>query len=257
MGPLNSTLVFFLLSLALGIGIFNPLAPTKMTGVGLFKVMQMITLASLVFVLVTIGFALGNSYSLSLLTMTGVAFAATIFSLLLHKDQKSTLMWLFYFMQNLSLLYLVLIQSNLAPQAMVHLFLGGALLGIITYAMVLGHWYLVTPKLSEAPLKKCMMILWLIMGAKLVLLPTHYFGQAEYFSTGSLQAMGSMMNWVFLSMRVLWGYVTIAGLSYFAWRLIKMRSIQSATGVLYVMTFFVFAGELISAYVFFKYGLYL
>jgi hypothetical protein len=35
---------------------------------------------------------------------------------------------------------------------------------------------------------------------------------------------------------------------------VRMRSIQSATGVLYVMTFFVFVGELIASYMYLKMG---
>jgi len=60
-----------------------------------------------------------------------------------------------------------------------------------------------------------------------------------------------------LLMRIGWGYLIIGIMSYFAWRLIKMRSIQSATGILYVMTFFIFTGELLSGYILFKYGLFI
>ncbi len=66
---------------------------------------------------------------------------------------------------------------------------------------------------------------------------------------------GYTFNWLVISMRWLWGYVALAVLSAFAWRLCRMRSIQSATGVLYIMVFFVFVGELISGYLYFKHGL--
>ena len=257
MGPLNATIIFFLLSLSLGIGIFTPLASTRMTGAGLFKVMQQISLVALLFVAVTVFLAGSGTYSISLVFGLGVALASMVFTLLFHQDEKSKFMWLFYLLQNISLILMVVSYSNLESLPMLHLALGGLLLGIITYAMVLGHWYLVTPKLSEKPLLKSLWIVWMVLLAKLILLPNLYLDQTQYYSPGSMLAMGSMMNWVFLAMRVLWGYITIVALSYFAWRLVRMRSIQSATGVLYVMTFFVFAGELISAYIYFKYGLYL
>ena len=68
---------------------------------------------------------------------------------------------------------------------------------------------------------------------------------------------GYMFNWIVLVMRLTWGYLIIGIMSYFTWKLVKMRSIQSATGILYVMTFFVFIGELISTFFFYKYGMYL
>ena len=67
---------------------------------------------------------------------------------------------------------------------------------------------------------------------------------------------GYMFNWIMLLMRFGWGYLIIGIMGYYIWRLTKIRSIQSATGVaLYVMTFFVFIGELIAGYYHFKYGI--
>jgi hypothetical protein len=60
-----------------------------------------------------------------------------------------------------------------------------------------------------------------------------------------------------LTMRVSFGYLVILGMSFFNWKLLKLRSIQSSTGILYAMTFFVFIGELVSTYIFFNYGLYI
>ena len=82
------------------------------------------------------------------------------------------------------------------------------------------------------------------------------FKDAGFFLEGSRLGAGYMFNWIILTMRMVWGYhYWDHELFYMA--SCKMRSIQSATGVLYVMTFFVFVGELISAYFFHKYGMHL
>jgi hypothetical protein len=49
----------------------------------------------------------------------------------------------------------------------------------------------------------------------------------------------------------------ILGMSFFNWKLLKIRSIQSSTGILYAMTFFVFIGEMVSVYMFYNYGLFI
>ena len=94
-----------------------------------------------------------------------------------------------------------------------------------------------------------------VLPLKLTLLAVAYFSNESLFISGSNSAMGYMFNWIMLLMRLGWGYLVIAIMGYYTWRLTKMRSIQSATGVLYVMTFFVFIGELIAGYYHFKYGI--
>ncbi len=136
-----------------------------------------------------------------------------------------------------------------------HLMSSCLFLGLITFSMVLGHWYLVTPKLSEKPLMKASYLIWGLLFVKIALSTEEYLANSDVFTEGTMLAEGYMFNWLLFSMRALWGYLVIGILSYFSYRLIKMRSIQSATGVLYVMTFFVFVGELISTYLFFKHGL--
>ena len=76
----------------------------------------------------------------------------------------------------------------------------------------------------------------------------------DFFKEYSELGAGYMFNWIALSMRFLWGYAILFIMSYFTWKLVKIRSIQSATGVLYVMVFFIWIGELISHYMFFNYG---
>ena len=83
-------------------------------------------------------------------------------------------MWGLYVVQNLALSgALYLYQSHQFSSAFnlmnVAFFFSSALfLGVITYSMLLGHWYLVVPKLSRA-LKIALIVTWLVMLGKLLM----------------------------------------------------------------------------------------
>ncbi len=93
------------------------------------------------------------------------------------------------------------------------------------------------------------------MAAKLLLSIWGTYQALPFMEEGTSLGDGYIFNTLVIVMRWLWGYLAIGVLSWFAWRLCKMRSIQSATGVLYIMVFFVFVGELLSIYLYFKNGL--
>ncbi|TDJ08192.1 MAG: hypothetical protein E2O68_02395 [Deltaproteobacteria bacterium] len=255
MGPLAQTFEFFLFSLALGVGGFSILVDSKKIGGGFFRLVSHISFGAL---LVASFFFWGTRGSFDY--RVGI-FAMVLLSYLIvgrkHEDEKSAFMWINYFIQTVGMLLILFffIKENSAVFPWYHFpfFLSSSLLvGIITFSMTLGHWYLVTPKLSEKPLIICTYIIWGVLSFKVFLtLLTFYLGFDSYSGDGY------SFNILMLLMRVIWGYVIIGVLSYFTYRLVKMRSIQSATGILYVMTFFVFIGELISIYFYFKYGFYL
>lgn len=255
MDPLVKTFEFFLFSLSLGVGGFSVLVDSKKIGGGFLRLVSHVCFGAL---LLASFFFWG--------TMGSFDYRVGIFALVLlsylvvgrkHEDDKSTFMWINYFIQVVGMLTILFffIRENSASFPWYHypFFLSSSLLvGIITFSMVLGHWYLVTPKLSERPLIISTYITWGVLAFKVALtLLTFYQGFDSY------KGDGYSFNVLMLLMRVVWGYVIIGILSYFNYRLVKMRSIQSATGILYVMTFFVFIGELISIYFYFKYGFYL
>jgi hypothetical protein len=123
--------------------------------------------------------------------------------------------------------------------------------------MILGHWYLVVPKLSEKPLKIAALFTWAILAIKIIWSSYSLYNNYAFFEEQTQLGAGYAFNWMLLSMRVSFGYLVILGMSFFNWKLLKLRSIQSSTGILYAMTFFVFIGELVSTYIFFNYGLYI
>lgn len=256
-GDIKTIAQFFLISLALCFNLFSPLASSKLTGNGFIKLISNLSIGSLVIYLIT---TLVNGASFFSLEVTLASAASVLFILntLFHRDDKSILMWLIYFFTNIlliTLIYKYFSQSEL--KTFFFLMSSAFLTGIITYAMTLGHWYLVVPKLSEKPLVKAALVTWVILFIKVLWSSYSLSFHLDFFEEGTTLGSGYAFNWVMLLMRVLFGYVVIAGMSYFNWRLVRMRSIQSSTGVLYAMTFFVFIGELISSFLFFYYGLFI
>ncbi len=242
-------LSYFLLSVSLGLSLFSALVKPSSTGAGFIKLINNVNLSSLMLLLVL-------EHSALHLAVTGLVILTLVLGPMLAEGKGSKIYPINFVAQNAGLFYLIyLFLGKEFNYANFYLISGMGYLGIITYAMILGHWYLVVPKLSEWHLKKALILFWAILPLKLSLLGVAYFSNESLFISGSNGAMGYIFNWIMLLMRFGWGYLVIAIMGYYTWRLTKMRSIQSATGVLYVMTFFVFIGELIAGYYHFKYGI--
>lgn len=244
---------FFLFSLAFGSQLFYFLVDSKMTGAGFIRLLNGVNLGCLV-VSMVIFFLDGISFNNIFIIYVFLIFLHVLM-FAFHKDHRTSFSWGLYGAQLLSYLALAHLFFS-GPVTNLLYFLGSSLfLGVTNYAMILGHYYLVVPKLSERPLLVAMKIFWAVLTFKVLLTTYGFVTGHEFFLEGSLQGSGYLFNWIILSMRVLWGYVALGVLSIFGYKLARMRSIQSATGIYYVMDFFVFVGELTSAYLFFNYGL--
>ena len=253
MGNVMNLAEFYLLSLALGVGFFSFLANPKETGGGFLKMVASVCAGSTLFCL-SLYLTHGQVKSEQTLLLS-LALLSFIIIYVFHGDEKSYPMRLMYIVHNTCLALAMLNFFNQNLFQFVYAFSSCMLLGVITYAMVMGHWYLVTPRLSEKPLLYATYFMWAIMLVKIVWTIVEYLKMDAYFVSGTYEGAGYLFNWLMLTMRVGWGYLVIGVMSYFSYRLIKMRSIQSATGMLYAMTFFVFIGELISVYMFLEYGM--
>jgi hypothetical protein len=246
---------FFLLSLGFGTQLFSPIVSTKLTGVGFYKLGTSIVLASLVLAL---GVDLFMSPSLTNIEWVcySLLICSNVFTSIFHRDHKTWFMWLIYVFQILIFGLLVFHVFNFNPIWIIFFISSMALLGISNFSMLLGHYYLVVPKLSEEPLIYCLYVFWNTMFFKITAsLAVILTIGVPFLVEGSLLGDGYLYNWLFVTMRYLWGYAAPLILSFFTFRLCKMRSIQSATGVLYIVEFFVIVGELISVYLMAKHGL--
>ena len=113
-------------------------------------------------------------------------------------------------------------------------------------AMILAHWYLVTPKLPEAPL----LLLSRALGAGIVV-------QMALFLIWQLVGLGGLgSGWDFFAiLRLSIGLIFPALLTYAGWRTAKSRSMESATGLLYIDLGAVATGTILAAGLFFGAGI--
>lgn len=244
---------FFTLSISWSMILFSPIASSELTGHGLTRLLSNLAIGSLL-----ISMIIGAASSVDLwLGLKGLALLALALNTSLHKDKKTPAMWGLYFLLSLLLPFILIFQHEHTLSGAVFILLSSMFLGLITYSMTLGHWYLVVPKLSEAPLKKAAVLTWILLLIKIIWSSYSLINNLDFFEEQTILGAGYAFNWTLLLMRISFGYVVIAGMSYFNWKLLKLRSIQSSTGIMYAMTFFVFIGEMVSTYLFYKYGLYI
>lgn len=132
------------------------------------------------------------------------------------------------------------------------LFLGGA-----SSSMILGHWYLVIPSLDVAHLQSIVKLhIASIVLRTMVVVAVVVLALWPAVSGVDGQA-GLGMNFrryifsvsgIFFWQRVLFGLVGPAVLGALTWETAKIRSTQSATGILYVDVFAVMVGEVLAKY---------
>jgi hypothetical protein len=232
---------FFLVSMVFSYTLFSPIASSKLTGNGFIKLISNLSIGLLALAIIV------NAHSG--LVYKIISAIAIVFISFFHRDDKNWVMWGLYGLVVVLLGIHLNSFSNHNTLNAFFLFSSTIFLGIITYAMTLGHWYLVVPKLSEKPLKIAAIITWIILVLKLIIMTFSIINHLEFFTnTDAFQS-------TIVIMRILFGYVVILIMSIFNWKLVSLRSIQSSTGILYAMTFFVFIGELISGYLYFNFGL--
>jgi hypothetical protein len=246
---------FFFLSLAMGTQILAPVVRTTLTGAGFYRLGSSIVLGSLVLALGVSVFMLPELSALEW-GLFGLLLLTNVLGFAFHRDEKSPAMWVLYTVQVLAFAVLVFLRFQFDP-LWINFFMGSmALLGIANFSMLLGHYYLVVPKLNEEPLIYCLFIFWTVLLLKIVSSASVLLSQGvPYLEEGSQLGDGYLYNWLFVSMRYLWGYAAPLILSFFTYRLCRLRSIQSATGVLYIVEFFVIVGELIAVYLMTRHGL--
>jgi hypothetical protein len=125
---------------------------------------------------------------------------------------------------------------------------GGAFAG-----MILGHWYLVTPKLSTGPaLALTRGLLWVV--AIQVLL----FGAWVCFGAGQNLAPFAPLTgpWaLFVWLRLLVGLAFPLVVTWAAGQTVRTRSMESATGLLYIAVGAIVAGTILAAGLYFGAGL--
>jgi hypothetical protein len=116
----------------------------------------------------------------------------------------------------------------------------GLVLGITMAAMLLGHWYLNSPTMALAPLKRLVVLMGVVIALRTVLCAAGAI--LEWQTAGTPETIRLML----LAVRWLFGLVLAAATTVMAWQTLKIPNTQSATGILYVGVIATFLGELVS-----------
>jgi protein NrfD len=126
-----------------------------------------------------------------------------------------------------------------------------ALLGGACTAMILGHWYLILPSMQVSHLQSMVKIHMASMAVRIAVVVAAVVFAIATWQPGlgpSFQRYILSVSGVFFWQRVLFGLAGPALLSYLTWETAKIRSTQSATGILYVDFFTVVVGEVLAKY---------
>ena len=126
--------------------------------------------------------------------------------------------------------------------------------GGVFAAMILGHWYLVTPKLPEAALILIARALLVVVGVQIVLFGVWVAtgaGPAGAAPFGILVGQWALFVWLRLIVGLVFPFVV----SWAAVRTAQTRSMESATGLLYINVGSIAAGTILAAGLYFGAGL--
>jgi hypothetical protein len=169
-----------------------------------------------------------------------------------------------------ALIGLVGVVAGLAVLAFAALGWGGGLLGAVPLlvqlavlaaatggvlaAMILGHWYLVTPRLPEGPLVLFAQLLTAVLVLQVVLFVVWVAVGAGPAGVGRFAALGGPWA-LFVWLRLLVGLVFPLVVSWAAVQTARSRSMESATGLLYINVGSIAAGTILAAGLYFGAGL--
>jgi hypothetical protein len=140
-----------------------------------------------------------------------------------------------------------------ATSLLVELVTLAAATGGVWAAMVLGHWYLVTPRLPEEPLVRVTRLLLGVVAAQLLLFfAWRFLGGAD--TPDGFVAFGG--EWaLFVWLRLIVGLAMPVVITWAALQTARTRSMESATGLLYIDVGLIASGTILAAGLYFGAGL--
>jgi hypothetical protein len=134
--------------------------------------------------------------------------------------------------------------APLAVSILVHLLALTVVTGGSMAAVVLAHWYLVTPRISERPLVLTTRILFWAIVVQLLL---YWVWLAAGIPDQDPFAALTGPNAIFVWLRLIVGLLFPLVLVWMAWRTALSRSMESATGLLYIELAVVMASMIVAA----------
>ncbi len=122
------------------------------------------------------------------------------------------------------------------------LLLGSLAVGFASVGLTLGHWYLVTPRLPARPLNEVTFLLLAVVLAQIVV-----FGLAVALPVDETPQGGrdrALADDATFWLRIVVGLALPLVMGWMAWSSSRIRSMMAATGLLYLVTALVLAGEI-------------
>ncbi|MCP4813342.1 MAG: hypothetical protein GY888_12585 [Planctomycetaceae bacterium] len=242
-------LLQFILRLTFGVALAMTITPSRLVTSGFYRVHLWVLMGVNVFgslILFSGDSTSSDPWVLSLL-VPGLALLSYLGSVIwLYEAPRAG--WAFLFMITIAGLcatvcqqpweagpwngHTLLTAANLATS--------GLLLGSVLTAMLLGHWYLNTPTMQLAPLKRLLLLLFAALVLRMLTC-----GAGLVLEWSQSPAWG-VRSWLMIGFRWLAGLAGTLGFSLMAWQTLKIPNTQSATGILYAAVILTFLGELVA-----------
>ena len=121
--------------------------------------------------------------------------------------------------------------------------MGAVFLGLVTDAMLLGHWYLVQPGLGREPLREMVRLAALAwpMQVAVLLIPT---GMASVL-TGSIDdGYGGLLGWTWIVSAL--STIVLLGVTWLALKERMYSAVMAATGLLYLAILTAFGTDVLA-----------
>jgi hypothetical protein len=233
----------FCLRLACGLVVVLPLLPVRQVPHRFFRV-QFLTALGLLAVAGFFLFQQGTAGGLFWFALGSSMLCCFAGSLVWHLDAAPggrLVIWLTSLVLAVCLVVASMAEGP-APWRIADDLASAALLGSATTAMLMGHSYLIAPAMSLTPLYRLLAALAGALGVRVLLACVGLWLWTARPGAGNLET--EMLLW--LPVRWALGLLGPMFLGWMAWETARLRSTQSATGILYVVVIVCFLGELTS-----------
>ena len=235
-------LALFLIDLAAGLYVFLPLVGRRNAGVKFYRLILIIDAV----LLACAAAAYVLAHAMPLAIGSGIAVLAIAFVYAVLRYPKRLILRIPAALLGIALLALGAWAWREATHSTIAWSIAGsltsiALLGSVTLAMLLGHWYLVVRGMAIDPLKR---LTWATLAAAIARVVIVVIALCL---PGMFHAIG-LRQGIFFWMRACWGLLGPLFLYPMVWGTVKIRSTMAATGILYVDVVAVVIGEVLGAY---------
>ncbi len=190
--------------------------------------------------------------------MVGLTVGSVLHNALLYADREYPARWLGGLLSVLAVVALVLVAVMLrlpawsAALVFLSLLFGTLALGSAVVGLTLGHWYLVTPRLPAKPLNEITIVLLIALGVQVVLLAIALVVPVDETPIGGRDR--PLAQDVTFWLRIVVGLAMPLIFGTMAYASSRIRSMMAATGLLYLVTALILAGEIAARALFFDSG---